>query len=438
MSQRNLFLLLAGSLFCLVCFVRAERSPYARYLAAGYSLVDRWALEDPPDQELFNGAMHGMMEVLEARGDEHSQFITADRAAAFREDIRQEFAGVGIMLSLIGDPPMPVVIAPPLPGTPAFLAGIRRGDRLLAVDGTSTIGLDLAEIVNLVRGPEGESVTLSMRYEDEGQVRDAELTRQTITVDSILGDRRLDDGTWHFRLQDKPTLGYVRIIKFGDRTVEELERVLAQLDQQPLEGLILDLRDNYGGSLEAAIDVCDLFLPPGRTIVVIRGRNGKVQQQYESSGSGSYLDVPIAILINQNSASASEIVAACLQDHHRAAVVGQRSYGKGTVQRLLRTESGRSQLKLTTATYWRPSGRNIHRMPGQEASNLQWGVLPDEGLTVELDESEHRDWQIYRARRDLAGQVDDPADYVPLIAAERTLPEDYTDVVRERAVEYLD
>ncbi|MDC0936065.1 S41 family peptidase [Pirellulales bacterium] len=435
MSQRNLLLLTVASIFCYVCFVRAERSPYARYLAAAYSTIDRWALLEPEDHELFNGAMQGMIDVLEEQGDEHSQFIEAERAAAFREDIRQEFAGVGIMLSMLGDPPEPVVVAPPMPGTPAFQAGIRRGDRIVAVDGTKTDGLELSDIVRLVRGPEGDVVTLSVRFENDDLVREVPLKRAIITVESILGDLRDEEGQWQFRLQQHPEIGYVRITKFGNKTAEELQRVLAGLHAEDLHGLVLDLRDNYGGSLDAAIEVCDLFLPAGQTIVVTRGRSNRVLERFQSSGNGPYLDVPIAVLVNQNSASASEIVAACLQDHDRAEIVGQRTYGKGTVQRLLRTESGRSQLKLTTATYWRPSGKNIHRMPGEGQDDPQWGVMPDEGLDLTLSNEEHRNWQLYRARRDLRTGPEDPADELPPIAAEQELPADYSDRVLERAAE---
>ena len=435
MSQRNLLLLTIASIFCYICYVRAERSPYARYLAAAYSTIDRWALHEPEDQELFNGAMQGMIGVLEEHGDLHSQFIEADRAAAFREDIRQEFAGVGIMLSMLGDPPEPVVVAPPMPGTPAYRAGIRRGDRIVAVDGTKTEGLELADIVRLVRGPKGEVVNLSVRYEGDGNLRDVPLVRDIITVESILGDLRDDKGNWQFRLEDHPDIGYVRITKFGNKTAKELSRVLAGLHAENSRGLILDLRDNYGGSLDAAIEVCDLFLPAGRTIVVTRGRSAAVLERFKSSGNGPYLETPLAVLVNQNSASASEIVAACLQDYQRAVIVGERTYGKGTVQRLLRTESGRSQLKLTTATYWRPSGKNIHRMPDENDEDPQWGVIPDEGLALPLSEQDHRNWQVYRARRDLRTGDERPDASLLPVAPEQELPDDYSDRVLERAAE---
>lgn len=435
MSQRNLLLLSLASAFCLVCYVRAERTPYARYLAAGYSMIDRWALKEPPDVDLFQGAMEGMVKVLEREGDEHSKFIEAKNAETFQEEILQEFAGVGIHLSMVGDPPEPVVIAPPLPGTPAFHAGIRRGDRILAVDGESVVGMELTDIVQRVRGPEGEVVTLSLSYDDEEVPRDVPLKRAVIVVESIVGDLRVENGFWRFHIDGRPEIGYVRITKFGDKTVGEFQSVLDRVAEQPCRGLIIDLRDNFGGALDAAVEVCDMFLPAGKTIVTTRGRGGELQDRFESSAGELAPDLPIVMIVNQNSASASEIVAACLQDHGRAAVAGQRTYGKGTVQRLLRVESGRSRLKLTTATYWRPSGKNIHRMPDASDSE-EWGVAPDTGLQILLTDEQHRDWQVYRSRRDIEGAEEQ--DIAPLVLTDREIPADFVDQALEAAVNHLD
>lgn len=436
MSQRNLLLLLGALLVSYACYVRAEQNPYARYLAAGFSAIDSWALVDAPDEELFNGAMHGMVSVLHDHGDKHSEFIDAKQEAAYREAFDQEFGGVGIHLRLLGEPPLPTVIGLPQAGTPAYAADVRLADRLEAVDGRSTAGLELNEVTKLVRGPVGESVTLTLRRPGAAAPHEASIERAVITVESVLGDVRGADGRWNFIIRDEPRIGYVRITNFGDKTASEMAAVLAAIDAENLAGLVIDVRDDPGGSLDAAVQICDMFLPAGLKIVATRGRDGESLDESISSGAGKYVDLPLAVLVDRNSASASEIVAACLQDHGRAVVVGGRSYGKGTVQRLTRIESGRSLLKLTSATYARPSGANIHRMPGDEADD-EWGVSPDPGFDVPLTKDEYKAWREYRVRRDLFGAGGDPQLAAELSRQDGEIPADFTDRTLDRAVEYL-
>ncbi len=173
---------------------------------------------------------------------------------------------------------------------------------------------------------------------------------------------------------------------------------LDELKEQGVKGLILDLREDPGGLLASAVEVSDLFLEKG-TIVSTRGRN-TIDKTYDAHKEGDFPDVPIVVLVNENSASASEIVAAALQDHKRARVVGQRSYGKGSVQNILDLEDGNSVLKLTVATYWRPSGKNIHRFKDAKETD-EWGVSPDPGLEVKLTPQEHFAWAMGRRDRDL-------------------------------------
>ncbi|QDS97579.1 S41 family peptidase [Adhaeretor mobilis] len=444
MSHRNFLVLIGAALVCYACYVRAEQNPYARYMAAGFSVIDRWALEQPPDEELFDGAMQGMIKVLERYGDEHSQFVEARRSDTFREEISQEFGGVGIRLRVLGEPSYPTVIGPPEPGTPAFASDIRSGDRIVAIDGKNTADVPLEEIVTLVRGPKGKSVVLTVIHADEEEKTEVTLLRDIIMVPSILGDLPSEDGKWSYHLPGHPNLGYVRIIKFGEKTVDELREVLGELEKENVRGLILDLRDDYGGALDAAVSICDMFLPVGATIVTTRDRDEKTREKYVSEYEGAYRDLPLAVLINHNSASASEIVAACLQDYHRAIIVGERSYGKGTVQRVMRLESGRSLLKLTSASFWRPSEKNIHRMTGAKETD-QWGVFPDSGMEVDLDEKEYLTWRLYRSRRDVPGgsveskNVQDGNErlFKELDLKDGKLPEDYSDRMLEKAVEAL-
>ncbi|BBO31425.1 S41 family peptidase [Lacipirellula parvula] len=437
MSYRNLMLLLAMLFISYACYVRAEQNPYARYIAAGFSVIDEWALEEAPDQELFNGAMHGMISVLHRHGDQHSEFVDAQQQAAFTEEFDQEFGGVGIVLRMLGKPPVPTVIGLPQPGTPAAEADIRLGDRIEAVDGHSTDGMQLEQITQMVRGPVDEPVTLAVRRPGDAEPHDVTVNRAVIMVESVIGDVRGPDGQWNYLISKNPRIGYVRIRKFGDKTAEELATILADLTRDDdLAGLIVDVRDDAGGSLDAAVEISDLFLRAGRTIVSTRDRDGRIRDRYLSTGTGGYANVPLVVLVDRNSASASEIVAACLQDYDRAKIIGERSYGKGTVQRLLPIESGRSLLKLTSATYWRPSGKNIHRMEGDEDA-AEWGITPDQGFVIAMTPEEYDLWSNYRGRRDLVGNSADGVLLDELTEQDGKIPADYRDAALQRAVEFL-
>jgi carboxyl-terminal processing protease len=474
MPYRNMMLLLLTGALSYTCYVRAEQNPYSRYAASGFSLINRWALAEVPDQELFEGAMNSMVAVLSQHGDEHSLFVDEREREGFRENILQEFGGIGVRIRLFGDPPHPFVIGPPEPGTPAFHTDIRSGDQILAIDGHLTSGMTMLDVLHLMRGKPGTWITLKLLHakpvEESSMSKEAKpiaeeqslkghslttselpievrLQRATITVDSILGDLRDKDGHWDYRLVTNRRIGYVRITQFGDKTVDELTHVLAALTKAIVEpsspnsirigALILDMRDNYGGALDAAVAISDLFLPGLQTILTTQGRDQETRDRYASTDQGLFLDLPLVVLINHNSASASEIVTACLQDYGRAVVMGQRSYGKGTVQRLMRLESGRSLLKLTSATYWRPSGKNIHRM-ADDTLDDQWGVKPNPEFELKLDEKQYLSWRMGRQRRDL---IDHDA-YGDLTAqADKEngkLPEALNDQVLDLAVEYLE
>lgn len=436
MSRRNMFLLFACGLFSGVCYLRAEQNPYARYVAAGYSVIDSWALEDIDDQRLFEGAMYGMVAVLRDEGDDHTQFVDEDQKNLFREELTQEFGGVGIHFQRLGDPPVPVVLGPPLPGTPAYAADMRAGDRIVKIEGKPTENLKDGEVQQLMRGPVGQPVTVTVQRPGIDDPLLINLTRAIITVESIYGDIRDENGQWQFYLEQDPRIGYIQINSFGDKTEDEIIRTLAALSEQGTKALILDVRDNYGGSLDAAVGISDLFLRAGQPIVTTRDRLGKIRDRFVSTDRGGYDKIPLAILINNQSASASEILAAALQDYHRGRVIGDRTYGKGTVQRLLRLESGRSILKLTTATYWRPSGKNIHRMRDVPESG-DWGVSPDAGFEVDLDKEQYELWHKYRRHRRFFGNRVEGLVIDELNAENGKLPEDYVDRALQLAVDDL-
>ena len=416
MSRRNLTVLFAGLAIGLLCYLRAERNPYARYTSGAYQMVNELSLEDPDDSELFAGAVRGMVSVLRARGDVHSGYLAPNSAAPLRAEMRQEFGGIGVRIGMEGDPPEVVVVEPPQPGTPAYSSPIRGRDVIVAVDGQPLAGRGLDDVLAVMRGPVGAALELTVRRPDASE-ETFRLVREVIRVPSVIGDRRGSDGEWQFQLAEDPRIALVRITTFGNRTVEELTETLDELTSAGAEAFVLDVRQNAGGALDAAIGVAELFLPEGVPVVSTRGRDGQVLDEYRTPENGPYLDPPLAVLVDGDTASASEIVAAALQDHQRAVVIGERSFGKGTVQQLLPLEAGRSLLKLTSASYWRPSGVNIHRSPGT-ADDAPWGVSPLEADETPLSDKQREAWYAWRRQRDLVAADDGQRDDAPQSAGD--------------------
>ena len=433
MSQRNLLLLLLATVLSYACYVRGEQNPYARHVASGLAAIDEGSLEPVPRRELFDGAMEGMLAVLRRYGDEHSEFLLEEEADPLRSEIRQQFGGIGVRIRLAGEPPRLIIAGPPDAGTPAARAHLLGGDHIVAIDGVPTGGLGMEEVIRLMRGEPGSVVRLTIERQGEQASRSMELVREIISMPSILGDVRGPDGEWQFLLPADPRIAQLRIILFGDRTADEYSRVLDQLIASGVRAAVLDLRDNGGGALDAAVAICDLVLPAERTIVETRGRNGALLKRYETSGIGRFLDLPLAVVVNYNSASAAEIVAACLQDHRRAVVIGERTYGKGTVQQLVPLAE-RSLLKLTSASFWRPSGTNIHRMM-DASDDGTWGVVPNDGYELRLSAEQYAAYVEYRSQRDLWGGTNEIAGQPQ--PADLNQDEKFVDQQLMLAVEYL-
>jgi len=424
MPRRNLFVLVAVTLVALLCHQRVEKTPYGRTLANAIGTIENQYLTPIQTGTLFEGAMDGMIGKL----DEYSAYITPAELQSFQETIDQQFSGVGMEVAM--DPQTKqLTVLSPLVGSPAYQAGVRAGDRILRIGGDSTQGMSLQDAVGLLRGKAGESVTLTVLHEGEAKPAALTIVRDVIQVDSVLGDRRNADGSWNFFLEGHDRIGYVRISSFTEKTADELEHAMEWLSANDLRGLVLDLRDDPGGYLDAAIDVCDMLIRSG-LIVTTRGRDGRISRTYSASGKAPFTDFPMAVLVNPQSASAAEIVAACLQDHHRATILGARSYGKGTVQELMNLEKGCGAMKLTTSSYWRPSGKNIQRPPKAEAG-AAWGVSPDEGCTVALDAEEQNRWRAWRAHRDVFQTAANRSD-------SKHPAEPFVDRPLQRAVEYLE
>ncbi|TWT88642.1 putative CtpA-like serine protease [Pseudobythopirellula maris] len=436
MSRRNLTVLFLAIVAALLCGSRVERNPYARYVSEGFTMIDEWGLDEPRDHELMAGAVAGMVDVLRRRGDEHSAFVEPEIAEPLLAEMAQEFGGVGVRIKLHGDPQRLTVVESPVPGSPAYRSLVRRGDRIVAIDGAPTLGMSMIDVLDRMRGVPGEPVVLTIERDDVDELIAVKLVREVIELPSVAGDQRLPSGEWVYRLEGEPSIALVRIVSFGAKTVAELRTVLSDLtkrsDGEPeISGVVLDLRHNAGGAIDAAVGVCELLLENGAPIVTTRGRDRQVEDAYAARGDGPFTDLPIVVLIDRNTASASEIVAASLQDNGRARVVGERSYGKGTVQRLLSLESGRSLLKLTSASYWRPSGVNIHRAVGQ-GEDEPWGVKPDAEGAIEQTPEEMIAWFEWRQRRDLIAEAE-PAEQATQEATQEAALEEDEETPQEQA-----
>ncbi|RMF88258.1 MAG: S41 family peptidase, partial [Planctomycetota bacterium] len=391
MPRRNIAVLMIALVVCLACAMRASRS--GQIIQFAMLEIQRKALEPKPEKELLENALHGMVDSL----DPYSAYIDSKQLQRFEEDLDQEFAGIGVEVYL--DPETEqITVACPLVGTPAYEAGIKPGDRITAIEGESTEGWTLEEASDKLRGEPGTPVRITLSRPGHEEPIELTIVRQIIQVDTVIGDTRNADGSWEYVLQEYPQIGYIRLTTFADATDEQLADVLTDLERRGIEGLILDLRNNPGGRLDVAVAVADLFLESG-VIVTTRYRDGTIKQQYAATPGSLCRDVPMVVLVNGESASASEIVAACLQDHARAVVAGERSFGKGTVQELILLPTGLGEIKLTTASYWRPSGKNIHRHEGDDES-AEWGVLPEPDLERKLDDDEFERWYRNRALRD--------------------------------------
>jgi carboxyl-terminal processing protease len=365
-------------------------------------------LEPDKMRELVENMINGGLEKL----DPHSGFINSDEFKQFQHQNKGKFGGVGIRIRVEERTGL-FLVESPMPGTPAYEAGVMAGDLILKVDGKATENQPLKKIVEMIQGDPGTDVTLTVLHEGQKKPVDFKITRAEIKVESVLGDQRRQDDPqkWDFWIDPTTKIAYIRVAAFTETTVQELTSTVDSLQRGGMRGLVLDLRNNPGGLLRAAVDVSSMFLPEGKTVVTTKGRNNLAEEVYRSLQKnpnvrpGTYY--PITILLNRYSASASEIVAAALQDHLRAVIIGERSYGKGSVQNIIPMESGISALKLTTASYWRPSERNIHRFPDSKEEE-EWGVKPNEGYEVKLSDEERIEYFKWRRQRDVIRKPGQP------------------------------
>jgi carboxyl-terminal processing protease len=366
---------LTAALVCGPAMVpaRAAQSPQdktyeqLKVLVDVLSYIQENYVEEPDSQKLIYGAASGMVRTL----DPFSQFMDPEAHDEIKTETEGEFGGLGIRIAVKDDW---LTVMTPLPGTPAYRAGILPNDRLVEIDGATTKDMTLGDALKQLRGAPGTKVRLTLMRgpEDEGEgpwaAHEFTLAREIVKIESVQ--------SWMLN----PTVGYLRIDEFSARTSEDTMSALNDLKKQGMQSLVLDLRNNPGGLLSAAVDVASDFIGDNKLIVYTQGRKADSRQDFRAGPTAPFGALPMILLINGGSASGSEIVAGALQDHKRAVIMGLRSYGKASVQSVIPLSDG-AGLRLTVAHYYTPLGRSIHR----DEKAKTGGITPDIVVPVPRD-----------------------------------------------------
>lgn len=340
-------------------------------------------VEEVEPEKLIEGAMGGMLSTL----DPHCVYLPPDIHKVFQTNVEGVFEGIGIIIAL--DEESYISVISPIEGTPAFKAGVMAGDRIIKIEDqlVSEVpkGTRMIEAMRRIRGEKGTPVTITvLRQQPEGPKEvDITIVRGVIHIESIKGvrkDKPQEEAKWQFMLNDEAKIGYIRIASFSESTADDLDEAVRGLRSQGMEGLILDLRFNPGGLLDASIEVADRFIEEG-TLVYTKDRRGQ-GDRWEAKKAKTYAHFPLVVLINEASASASEIVAGAIQDHHRGVLVGSPTYGKGSVQKLIPLQGERGALKLTISRYYLPSGKALRH----KADTTEGRVVPDVEVALTSDE----------------------------------------------------
>lgn len=333
-----------GSLFLgnVLAYAQSSYGQFGIFAQVLSYITDNY-VEEVDGDKLIDGAITGMLREL----DPHSTYMDAERYSRMQERNRGTYYGIGISFAIVDGN---LTVISPIEGSPSDKLGIRAGDIIVKIEGENAKGIDQQEVFDKLRGERGTSVSVSIYREGKPDLLEFEIVRDEIPIYSV---------PYAFMLGDERT-GYVRMIRFGATTSDELEKALRSLKGQGMRQLILDLRGNSGGYLNEAIEVADMFLPAGKKVVYTRGRLPDSNDDYFTTGRGRHIDYPVIVLVDRGSASASEIVSGAIQDWDRGLVIGEATFGKGLVQRQYRLRSG-AALLLTVARYYTPSGRLIQR-----------------------------------------------------------------------------
>lgn len=337
------------------------------------AIIQSEYVDDPQPRNLIYGALKGMLSSL----DPHSQFLDPDAYNELKVDTEGKFGGLGIEIT-IKDGLLTIVT--PIEDTPAWKAGLKTNDRIVKINNELTRDMTITDAVKRLRGKPGEVVNITILRESEKKILEFKIVRDIIKINNIKEARILEDG-----------IGYIRLVEFRENTAKDMDTALENLRKQGVNALILDLRNNPGGLLDAAVKATGNFIDKDKLIVYTKGRRPNQNMEFISQAAHPVTDLPMVVLINEGSASGSEIMAGALQDHKRAIILGTKSFGKGSVQTVIPLSDG-SALRLTTSKYFTPSGKEIH---GQ-------GIMPDivaEETRIEpaavLEPKEHRPQEIF-------------------------------------------
>ncbi len=397
MPKRNLAWILLIAMITLLMWqlpqtIAGRDAVYKAFgpLADVKAQIRRRFVEEVDEDALTSTAVEAGIKAMIGRiHDPYAVFLNRDDYARFKSRTEGVFGGIGVDVWAV---PEGLEVLSRDPGSPASDADILPGDIIILVDGQSVAGLPLVEAVSgLLNGPPGSEVTLTIldrQGKEAPALREVKVTRAVIQIDPIRGWSRSPTGGWRFMLDTVRRIGYVRLTKFTQDAATRLDAVMQRMFAADLQGLILDLRENPGGLLDSAREVADRFLESG-LIVRVSGRRSD-EKSWSAMRDGTYPHFPMAVLINGSTASAAEIVAGALRDHDRAIVVGERSYGKGSVQEVVELDGSFGAIKLTTAYYYLADGECIHRTVKAEATG-SWGVAPT--VPVELTPAQEERWR---------------------------------------------
>ncbi|MBI5383140.1 MAG: S41 family peptidase [Verrucomicrobia bacterium] len=328
-------------------------------------------------QDLIQSALKGMLSHL----DPHSEYMDTNKFLDLKKDTEGKFGGVGIVIAVKDGW---ITVVSPMEDTPGFKAGILSGDRIVRIDGRNAEKMSTPDAVNRLRGEPGTKVTLTILRPSTAMTKEYTLTREIINVPTV----KDLNGHREFPL-DEHKIGYIHLTQFGEQTTSDFEEALQKLKRQGMQALVLDLRTNPGGLLDQAVQIVEMFVPRNTLIVTTEGRGSTPKSEYRAKGGEKFSKLPLVVLVNGGSASASEIVSGALQDltargQCRAILVGEQTFGKGSVQSILPLMNGQA-LRLTTAKYYTPSHKVIHER----------GITPD--ITVPMSEEEERDLMLKRS-----------------------------------------
>ncbi|MCX8027741.1 MAG: S41 family peptidase [Thermodesulfovibrionales bacterium] len=378
MSKRKIVALSVSTLFAIGIIIYAvwaatgvsaqSQSAYEdlKIFTEVLSLIKKNYVEDVKTKDIIQGAIKGMVSSL----DPHSSYLTPEAYKELQVETKGEFGGIGIQIGIKDN--VLTVIAP-IEDTPAYRVGIKAGDKILKINNESTKNMSIHDAVSKMRGKKGTSLTLTIYREGMKEPKDYTIIRDIIKIKSVKSKM----------LQDN--IGYLKLTQFQEASAQDMVKALDKLKKDGMVALILDLRNDPGGLLNSAVEVVEHFLPPNKLVVSIKGKKGEKTEYFTEKERPGFTDIPMVVLVNQGSASASEIVAGALKDWNRAVIVGVQTFGKGSVQSLIPLSDG-SGLRLTTAKYYTPKGTSIQGV----------GITPD--IVVKLESKDTKEIPVIREK----------------------------------------